>query len=82
MRGSLGLVVCAYVAVSVLCTSVEALDDRETEASTNVATIETKIPAVFDVPRAEELAVITHSGLRAELLRMAHEDQVVRTAGT
>jgi len=38
--------------------------------------------AVFAKPPHDELAHITHPQLRMELLRMAHEDQIVRSSGT
>ncbi len=43
---------------------------------------ETSPAPVFTPASAEQLSKITHPELRAELLQMAHTDQVARSAAT
>jgi hypothetical protein len=73
--------------LSVLATPMLATaDGLESEGaggtSSTVVSSDAPTPAVFDPPPEHEIDKITQPILRAELLRMVHNDQVARSAGT
>jgi len=76
----------AEAIVFLLATSMLAVaadpDNEEAGASSMGVPSDAATPAVFTPPPAHELDKITHPSLRAELLRMVHEDQMARSAGT
>ncbi len=65
-----------FLFVSLCAQSLPAQQSMEEPAD------ETSSAPVFTPASAEQLSKITHPELRAELLQMAHKDQVARSAAT
>ena len=65
-----------FLCVSLCARSLPAQQSMEEPAN------ETSPAPVFAPASAEQLSSITHPELRAELLQMAHKDQVARSAET
>ncbi len=70
------------MAVVLLAVDPAASRVRAQQTMERSAPQERKVVEVIAAPSAEQLAIITHPELRAELLRMAEVDQAARSAAT
>lgn len=73
---------CLSSAVFLLAVGSPAVRAEAQQTMERTAPEESMPVQVFTPPSAEQLAKITHPELRAELLRMAAEDQAARSAAT